>query len=410
MPRRRFSTGERTAPRLWRAACGLLSAALVVASAPANVVLGAPPDEEGPEIADDAEGIALAIDAWRSGRWSDVRDLLEPLTENLDALDDDLLREQTLRYLAEATLLDPLLDPVEADRRARGYVERLLERDRTWSPPSGLHSRAFYDLVNDVRAERESATADACQGKLLSCEADLESLGADYSTSQARYAKLEADYNAQMVQRVQVRVRNRALALLPGGIGHFTGGRPGIGGMFLGLELASGIAGLSLLIVRNTVHGCDRTAAFARGSVVCTPPDTPPEDIPAIQDQVEINRNAELVMGYVFIGLLAVDITVAQVLFERFEYVALDEVPRSELQTDDPSAPAPDADASAPASDADPDAELDADLDSGPSLAVPPTTSTPRSSAKLKLRPSSMLLPGNGGLPGGGGLGFTLEF
>src|SRR5690606_23883090 len=105
---------------------------------------------------------------------------------------------------------------------ARGYIERLLEGTPDWSPPSGLHARAFYDLVAQIRSERDAAVAEACSGKLLACQADRTELEFDHRSVQNAYAKLEADFQADNVAVRDVIKRNRGLALLPLGVGHFT--------------------------------------------------------------------------------------------------------------------------------------------------------------------------------------------
>jgi hypothetical protein len=301
---------------------------LALASRPA---LAAPPPAAAP--ADDpASRVEQAIAAWRKGDWTEVRDLLEPLVREGD-ITDEFLRESALRYLAEATLLDEGLDPDEREQLAKGYVTRLLDIGPDWAPPSGLHGRPFYELVARVRGERDAAMAEACRGQLLSCEADLTELSVDYRVAQDKIAELQEDLANEDVFLTEVVKRNRGLAFLPFGVGHFTNGNYAIGGAFLGLELAAGAAGVGLIIYRATNYGCVRTDGFNRKSLVCSV-EAQDEDIPKLQDEIETVRNVETAMGYVFLGALVVDIALAQVLFRPIEVVEKGKKTRRELEAE----------------------------------------------------------------------------
>jgi hypothetical protein len=306
---------------------------LALASRPA---VAAPPS---PAPVDDANAdadadlrVEQAIAAWRKGDWTEVRDLLEPLVRERD-IPDEFLRESALRYLAEATLLDEGLDPAEREQLAKGYVTRLLDVNPDWTPPSGLHGRPFYELVARVRGERDALMAEACRGQLLSCEADLTELRVDYRVAQDKIVALQEDLANEDVFLTEVVKRNRGLALLPFGVGHFTNGNYAIGGAFLGLELAAGAAGLGMIIYRATNYGCVRTDGFNRQSLVCTV-EAQDEDVPKLQNEIETLRNAETVMGYVFLGAVVLDIALAQVLFRPIEVVEKGKKTRRELEAE----------------------------------------------------------------------------
>ncbi|PRP97108.1 hypothetical protein ENSA5_34910 [Enhygromyxa salina] len=345
-------------------------------------MLAAPPAaNDAPADEQDAKlRVERGIEAWRKGDWTEVRDLLEPLVREGD-IADEFLRESALRYLTEATLLDEGLGPSERDELARDYITRLLDSSPDWAPPSGLHGRRFYDLVAVVRSERDAQLAEACRGQLLSCEADLTELQVDFRASQGRIAALQEALANEDVYLTEVVKRNRGLAFLPFGVGHFTNGNRALGGTFLALEVATGAAGLGLLIYRATNYGCVRTDGFNRKSLVCTI-DAPDSDLPALKDEVEAVRNAEAVMGYVFIGSVVLDIALAQVLFKPIEVVEKGQKTRREL-----------------------DAELD-EAESSPRprrpRAGPGTKSKP--DAKLRVRPHPAFVPA------GLGLGVTLQF
>jgi hypothetical protein len=306
----------------------LLGAPTVRAAPPAGAA--APPTAPPTAVNEASERVEQAIHAWRKGEWTEVRDLLEPLVRDGDGIEDELLRESALRYLAEATLLDEGLDPSERRELVRGYIGRLLESAPDWSPPSGLHGRAFYDLVAQIRSERDAALAEACRGQLLACEADFTELEADHTVAKAAYADLETRFNAQDVAVTEIVKRNRGLALLPLGVGHFTNDNFALGGTFLALEVASGAAGLGLLIYRVSTLGCVRTAGFARKSLVCTV-DVDEEERRRLEDHVETVRNAETVMGYLFLGSILIDVVLAQVLFKPITVVSREIKPRGEL-------------------------------------------------------------------------------
>jgi hypothetical protein len=295
------------------------------AAAPAPIDVGSNPEAEANERVD------RAIEAWRRGDWTDVRDLLEPLVREGEGIRDDLLRESALRYLAEATLLDDGLETTEREELARGYIIRLLDTSREWSPPSGLHSRVFLDLVTTIRSERDSLVAEGCLGELLACKADLSELRVDHD-------QLARDYASQDVAVRDIIKRNRGLALIPLGVGHFTNDNYALGGTFLALEVTTGIAALSLLVYRVRGLGCVRTNGFAPGSVVC--PIENQADQTARQDLVENVRNAEIVMGYLFLGSIVLDIVVGQALFKPITVVDRGTRPRNELERETDAAAA----------------------------------------------------------------------
>jgi hypothetical protein len=114
--------------------------------------------------------------------------------------------------------------------------------------------------------------------------------------------------------------------LFPLGISHFLNGDRAIGAGFLAAEAVFGIAGISLLVVRSTVNGCDRRRDFQPGSLVCNPRSG------VTRRDVVQQRLAEETMAWLFVGTVALDILLAQVRFKDFEIT--DTVPRSELEKD----------------------------------------------------------------------------
>lgn len=305
---------------------------LALASRPA---LAAPPPSAAPVDGTDGDAalrVERGIVAWRKGDWTEVRDLLEPLVRESD-IDDEFLRESALRYLAEATLLDEGLDPDEREQLAKGYVTRLLDVSPDWAPPSGLHGRPFYELVARVRGERDALMAEACRGQLLSCEADLTELSVDYRVAQDKITALQDDLANEDVFLTEVVKRNRGLALLPFGVGHFTNGNYAIGGAFLGLEVVAGAVGIGMVIYRATNYGCVRTDGFNRKSLVCSV-EAEDEELPKLRSEIVTVRNAEAVMGYVFLGSVVLDIALAQVLFRPIEVVEKGKKTRRELEAE----------------------------------------------------------------------------
>jgi hypothetical protein len=357
---------------------------LALASRPA---LAAPPSTAAP--ADDADvRVEQAIAAWRKGDWTEVRDLLEPLVREGD-IADEFLRESALRYLAEATLLDEGLDPDEREQLAKGYVTRLLDVSAEWAPPAGLHGRPFYEFVARVRGERDAVIAEACRGQLLSCEADLTELSVDYRVAQDKIAALQEDLANEDVFLTEVVKRNRGLALLPFGVGHFTNGNYALGGTFLALEVAVGAAGIGMVIYRATNYGCVRTDGFNRKSLVCSV-DAEDEDVPKLRNEIEAVRNAEAVMGYVFLGALVLDIALGQALFRPIEVIEKGQKTRRELEAEIDAEATPATRQARPAKDARvPQAEPE-----------PP----PEPSVRLRIRPHPTFTPTSLGL------GVTLQF
>lgn len=272
-----------------------------------------PPDREA--------AVGAAEEAWNRGDFLEVRGFLEPIADN-DPLDDRVEREKVLVLLADATLSDSTLPSDERQVRVTGHLTRLMDTNPQWRLPRKVYSPELYDLYLDVREQRLANAGSQCEADKLACEADADAVGADLSDTQQDLDALQKQYDSQEVAIGEK--RSRALALIPLGISHFFNGDRAIGAVFLAAEAGFGIAGLSLLAVRATVHGCDRTRDFQPGSLVCNPRgDTTERDVVR-------RRQAEEGMAWLFVGTVVLDILIAQLRFKEFEFT--DKVPRSELE------------------------------------------------------------------------------
>lgn len=281
------------------------------------------------------ERLALGEDAWRRGDYAEAREILAPLAER--KLDDPLFRQRVLVYLADATINDAGLDPAERRELASRYLERLMDADPSWQMPKEVYTPELWNLYVEVRNERTRELGAECRADLTACKADLRIAQAQIESQEEAYDVLQQRYLDQEVEVRQGVARSRALALIPFGVGHFYNatGTEGpvrrrnlaLGGTFLGLEAAFGIAGLGLLIQRTAIDGCERTAGFTSGSLDCQPRD---DDVSL--DDLVARRKAEEVMAWAFGITLIADIIVAQILFRPFETTTTDRVPRRELE------------------------------------------------------------------------------
>ncbi len=287
-------------------------------------------------VAPAADALDNALDAWRRGDWAKVRGLLEPAVRDGGSLETEDETETALRHLADATLLDESLDAAVSHRLATEYVERLLDRDVEWRPPPDTHSAELEDLVEQVRAQRRQVQAENCAIERTSCQANLQDLRSDHENLEKAHADLEIRFRAQDVTIQEREARNRAVALVPFGVGHFYNRRPGLAAAFLAGEVAFGATGLALLLTRTLRYNCVREAGFSEGSVVCAPPDDLKAELgqEGTRTRIEQVRNAEQTFGIMFIGALVVDVVVAQATFKPYEVVKTRTVPRSELDAD----------------------------------------------------------------------------
>ncbi len=265
--------------------------------------------------------IAAAEEAWNRGDFLEVRGILEPIADQ-DPLVDRVEREKVLVLLADATLSDSTLPGDERQVRVTGHLSRLMDTNSGWRLPRKVYSPELYDLYLDVREQRLADAGSQCEADKLACEADASAVGADLDDTERALRELQKQYDAQEVEIGEK--RSRALALIPFGISHFFNGDRAIGATFLAAEAGFGIAGLSLLAVRATVHGCRRTRAFQSGSLVCNPRGKTTEA------DVVNRRQAEEAMAWLFVGAVVLDVLIAQLRFKEFEFT--DRVPRSELK------------------------------------------------------------------------------
>ncbi|MCY1006046.1 hypothetical protein OV079_10830 [Nannocystis pusilla] len=171
------SPSRRSSAASHRSRMRLLACSLALGVAVASPVHARPPTTPAPPLVPTTEvdKVNAAIQAWTQGNWARVRALLEPMLVDGRKLGDPLLEEAALRYLSDATLQDPDIAPVSQEW-ATGYIKRLLASSPDWRPPADTHSKAFYDLYNSLREERDRSSFNMCKGERAACIADLDEL------------------------------------------------------------------------------------------------------------------------------------------------------------------------------------------------------------------------------------------
>jgi len=358
----------------WLSTC-LVALALAVPAAPAAARPPNPRSGPPPEPSTENEKVEAAIKAWSSGDWTRVRTLLEPLVQGDRALAEPLLHETALRYLADATIQDQTLDENIRAELATRYVERLLASSPDWRPPVETHSREFYVLYNSLREQRDRSQAAQCFAERAACNADLEETRTRLGRLQGQHAALQKAFGEQEVEVREKVARNRAVALIPFGIGHFYNGRRGLGAAFLASELVFGGVGLGLLIARS--FNCNREKGYRPGSLSCQGE--------GLGEPVVAQRNAEQAMGLFFLGTLALDVLIAQITFRPFLTVKSTRVRRKDLEA---------------APDDDPATKKEG----------PRGDKKPARRSRLESRDILQARPTPAFIPGGGGLGFSLRF
>lgn len=255
-----------------------------------------------------ARSVERAVASWQKGEFSKARRLLSRFEgESLPKADPATI-EVALRYLADAALLDPTLDESSQQAIAGRAIRRLFEQNAQWMPPNGVHGNEFYQLSAKLRAERNASSNSSCRAERQACTAELAQLSHERGQLLDRQAKMRSALAQQNILVERHVARNRAVALLPAGIGHMYNGRRKLGFAFLGTEVALGASALGLLLYRVYGLGCRRTQGFAPGSLRC---DVPPDQARHTK-QV---RNAEQIVGVLFFSSLIADVVTAQITF-----------------------------------------------------------------------------------------------
>jgi hypothetical protein len=280
-----------------------------------------------------------ADEAWRRGDYAEVRRWLEPLAADPKLQLEPQDRQSMLVLLADATLSDSSLDAADRRDQARAHLDRLLDGDPNWRMPRDIYTPELYDLYVDVRVERAGRTGQQCEAGLIVCRSNYDGAKDTIADEKRQLATLQKKYGEQQVEVREVVARTRVLAAIPGGFGHFYNGNPALGGSFLAAELIFGAVGLGLIIRRSVVDGCRRTRGFQSGSLVC---DIRGEDDAEViehrRDQIARRRKAEEVMGWFLLGTVALDILIAQILFEPTKTRTVKRAPRNELDAEGKSA------------------------------------------------------------------------
>lgn len=253
--------------------------------------------------------VDTAVEHWQKGQYSKARALLNAFQQQAHPNVDPATLEVALRYMADCALLDESLDESRRISIATDAMAQLINQDARWTPPPGVHSAEFYTLAKKQRALKKTQHATSCVAERQACSAELAQLSHDRSQLLVQQKQMQEALDHQIVVIEDRVARNRAVALIPGGIGHFYNGRRKLGLAFLGTELALGASALSLLLYRVYGLGCRRTKGFAPGSLRCD----------VAEDKAQLThrvRNAEQVMGLLFFGSLLADIVVAQITFK----------------------------------------------------------------------------------------------
>lgn len=260
--------------------------------------------------------VERAVEQWQKGRYKQTRILLSDFQGSALPKVDPATLEVALRYLADAALLDPSLDPSARHKIADQAVSQLFARDAQWTPPPGVHGAEFYNLTHQLRAKRERTKAQSCMAERQACTAELAQLSHERGQLMTRQDQLQSALDQQLIVVEQRVARNRAVALIPAGVGHFYNGRRTLGLAFLGTELALGASALGLLLYRVYGLGCRRTQGFAAGSLRC---DVPPQKAGHTQRV----RNAEQALGLIFFGSVIADVVVAQITFKAHSVIRM---------------------------------------------------------------------------------------
>ena len=288
----------------------------------ARVATAAPPAASGPsapaKTAEAAGGAKLspealsaaledAVAAWSEGKFAVAHERLTQIQPALEASEDPLERERGLRFLADSLLLDSAMPADQRDERARAVIGLLLDADPEWAPPPGQHSPELYALADAVVKARGAEKAAACEANLVACRADYGNERILHDRAKEQNEELQAQLAGQKEHVYETVVLNRAVALIPFGVGHFYNGRPGLGAGFLTAEVTFGGAGLGLLLWRTFAIGCRRTAGFAPGSLQCE----------GKENEIRGTRvrRAEEVMGWLTLSAFVGDVVVSQILF-----------------------------------------------------------------------------------------------
>lgn len=263
----------------------------------------------GSKINAQTHDVERAVEFWQKGQFQRARALLAAFeAEVLPAVDPATL-EVALRYLADAALLDKTLDLAARQKIAGRAIGKIYERDNHWTPPRGIHGTEFYSLVKQLRYEREASRAASCVAERQACSAELAQVSHERGQLAGHNQQLQSALSQQVVIVEERTARNRAIALLPAGIGHFYNGRKKLGYAFLGTEVALGSTALSLLLYRVYGLGCQRTQGFAPGSLRC-------DVAPSMAGFTQRMRNAEQVLGILFLSSVIADIVTAQITFK----------------------------------------------------------------------------------------------
>jgi hypothetical protein len=314
--------------------------------------------ESGPQTA-----LVAADEAWRRGEFATVRALLEPIAADSSATLEPAERETMLVLLADAWLGDKTLDATERREQAATYLNRLMDTSPDWTMRKGTYGPELYDLYGELRIERAGRAGQECEASLVVCKSDHAGSRDELNKQKQEYAKLEQRFAAQEVEVRETVARTRALAAIPLGFGHFYNGDPALGGSFLAAEVILGAAGLGLIIQRTVVDGCRRERGFQNGSLVCAGSDDR-------RDEIVRRRKGEEVVAWMLLGVVALDIVIAQVRFKPSRTKVIKRQPRREL-----------------------DAERGAPTDS----AKPRPKATPRK-PRASLRAAPMLAPRGAGM------------
>lgn len=187
------------------------------------------------------------------------------------------------------------------DDEAKAQFKLLLKSNPTFSPSPATFPQKTIELFLEAKKEVES---DLTSQALL----DQQRRAKESAEARAFISYVEA-VEGQAKTEVVVEQRSRWIAAIPFGVGQFMNDDPGLGALFLSVELAA----LGTSVGTGIAHGVLLTCGTNAESTLCG---SEPIEPTSLQQPVDDLRTASIVSSSLLAALMLAGIIEAQVSFE----------------------------------------------------------------------------------------------